>query len=179
MLPKGLVVVDQNGVHNGAYEISDDSLAGHFGVALKQPLMCHLLEPISRQTGLSSFADIYREALFHVLVELPQSHELDGPPLMLVQRLATPIKCTQGRQIGRFLHELATQMTEENRWDILEGVKGRTGHGDKSRLQGDADPMTRPELFTDHSPLADTKSEPLSQLEFAEASRKLVPSDVG
>jgi hypothetical protein len=69
-------------------------------------------------------------------------------------------------------------MTEENRWDIFEGAKGRTGHGDKSRLQGDTDPMTRSELFTDHSPFADAKSKPLSQLKVAEASRKLVPSDV-
>jgi hypothetical protein len=40
-------------------------------------------------------------------------------------------------------------------WNILKGAKGRTGHGDKSQLQGCADPMTRSEGFTDHSPVVE------------------------
>jgi hypothetical protein len=46
-------------------------------------------------------------------------------------------------------------------------------------VQGGADPMSRPESFADAAPVSNVEGKPPSQLEFAEAFRKIMPANVG
>ena len=78
-----------------------------------------------------------------------------------------------------FLDEMATQMTQQNGGHILQRVKRRPGHRNKSQLQCGADPMSRSESSADTAPVSDVEGKPLPQLEFAEALRKIMPANVG